>query len=434
MLALTERYDVENIDPLCDGWQFGLGVDKRLKRQVLITLISNAVADQPWFLQWLQKRSVVSHPYVAELLDGERISKSFLCVFARPEKVQIGLPSLHRSKIYESAEQIIQGIKTLHHHQIYFSFSAGQVLWDGAIPQILGLPNENSRESIAAKEDSSLLLAHYILNLLEWNESFAREHDQPLPAYLKLGLQKLEGFTYSNEDGLSELSKILVVLQTDEENWLTTSQVEDSIREPLSEPLPEADVRTVTASPLRGWLLLAVLIIVVTAGFVWWFGSVASSNYINRQGLLPSTNHQQIPNNSIKYLMPNLTGASIQDALLKLMGLGVKSNQVQMITKAVNTTDGKIIATKPLPKHALTKGEKVVLIVGVSHGDVIVPELKGLSLSLATHQLMAGHIHYSYTYKSASQAAQGEVIAQSPQPYSVVSNNTSVQFVVGAHY
>ncbi len=430
MLALTERYDVEHIDPLCDGWQFGLGVDKRLNRQVLITLIPNAVADQPWFLQWLQKRSVVSHPYVAELLDGERISKSFLCVFARPEKVQIGLPSLHRSKIYESAEQMIQGIKALHHHQIYFPFSAGQVLWDGAIPQMLGLPNDNYHVSIAAKKDSSLLLAHYILNLLEWNESFEREHDQPLPAYLKSGLQRLEEFTYSNADGLSELSNILVVLQTDEENWLTTSQVEDSIREQL----PEPDVRTVTASPLRGWLLLAVLIIMVIIGFIWWFGSGVSSNHINSQGLLPSSNQQPKTGKPNKYIMPNLNGASIQDALLKLLSLGVKSNQVQMITKAVNTTDGKIIATNPLPKHALAKGEKVVLTVGVSRGDVLVPDLKGLSLSVATHQLMAGHIHYSYTYKSASQAAQGEVIAQSPQPYSVVSNNTPVQFVVGAHY
>ena len=430
MMALTERYDVEHIDPLCDGWQFGLGVDTRLNRQVLITLIPIAVADQPWFLQWLQKRSVVSHPYVAELLDGERINKSFLCVFARPEKVQIGLPSLHRSKIYESAEQIIQGIKALQHHQIYFSFSAGQVLWDGAIPQMLGLPNDNSYEDIVAKEDSSLLLAHYILNLLEWNESFEREHDHPLPAYLKPGLQSLEEFTYSNADGLSELSKILAVLQMDEENWLTTSQMEDT----FIEQLPEPNVKTVTASPFRGWLLLAVLIIVIMAGFIWWFGRGVSSNLINNQGLQVSTNQQPKTGKSNKFIMPNLTGASIQVALLKLMSLGVKNNQEQVITQSVNTTDGKIISTNPLPKHALTKGEKVVLVVGVLRGDLLVPDLNGLSLSKVTHQLMADHIHYSYTYKNAPLQDQGEVIAQSPQSYSIVSNSTPVQFVVGAHY
>ena len=134
------------------------------------------------------------------------------------------------------------------------------------------------------------------------------------------------------------------------------------------------------------------------------------------------------------YIMPNLNGASIQAALLKLMSLGVKSNQVQMIPKTVNTIDGKIITTNPLSRHALAQGEKVVLIVGVSRGDVLMPDLIGLSLSLATHQITADHIQYSYTYKSASKAVLGEVISQFPQPYSVVSNNTPVQFVLGAHY
>ena len=317
MLSLTDRYDVESIDPLCDGWQFGLGYDTRLQRQVLIAMISNQVADQNWFNEWLQRRCAVSHPYVAELLDGERLKDSFLCIFSRTAHVQIGLPSFSDQQIYEEVEKIIQGTRVLYREKIHFRFSAGQVLWDGENPRLFGLPM-----STANKENLSVgnptAISNYTASLLEWNASVYTEGQRFLSVPVKSGLSRLNEEMSPGDEGFNELIEVLHAMKNRKsiifsDTETTFDEDNDEYEENVEEFESVEKERAVTASPLRGWLILALVIIVAIGGLIWWFGrsrSMGSAQHFSGNTSLPT---QKIANTEKinQRVMPNLIGDSL---------------------------------------------------------------------------------------------------------------------------
>ena len=441
MLSLTDRYDVESIDPLCDGWQFGLGYDTRLQRQVLIAMVSNQVADQKWFSEWLQRRSAVSHSYVAELLDGERLKESFLCIFSRANHVQIGLPSLTDQQIYEAVEKIIQGAKLLYQEKIQFRFSAGQVLWDGEDPRLLGLPMGNVDKAYNLGGENPYAISQYTASLLEWNATIRTEGKQLLPLAYESGLNRLKAAMPSGNEGFEALVNLLRMMKSQPNDMVssTESTVEDEFdmsdeNDADFEPIEED--RAVTASPLRGWLILAVVIILVVAGLVWWFGSsrtISTSQHNRNNSSLPS---QKIPisQNNHQQVMPNLINDSIPQAINKLERIGVRSENISLTTKNVSNSNGQIIATDPTTNQTMKKGQQVDLVIGVPSGSVLMPNLSGLNISTAAQQILALQLHYSYVYKNSPLANKGKIITQDPKPYTVVPKNSQVKFVVATSY
>ncbi len=439
MLSLTDRYDVESIDPLCDGWQFGLGYDTRLQRQVLIAMISNQVADQNWFNEWLQHRSAVSHPYVAELLDGERLKDSFLCIFSRTAHVQIGLPSFSDQQIYEAVEKIIQGTRVLFREKIHFRFSAGQVLWDGENPRLLGLPMSTANKENLS-EGNPTAISNYTASLLEWNASVHTEGKRSSSVPVKSGLSRLKEAMSPGDEGFNELIVVLHAMENRQDIIVSDSEatlVEDNDEyEETEEDFELIEERAVTAFPLRSWLILALVIIVVVAGLVWWFGrprTTGSAQHYSGNSSLPT---QKIANTekTNQRVMPNLIGDSLSEAINKLEQKGVQRGNISLMMKNTNDSTSQIIATTPLTNQKLANGQKVDLTIGVPSGSVLVPDLSGLNVSTAAQQLLALQLHYSYVYKNSSLANKGKVIAQAPEPYTVVPKNSQVKFVVATSY
>ena len=441
MVALTDRYEVESIDPLCDGWQFGLGYDTRLQRQVLIAIVSNQVARQQWFKEWLQRRSAVSHTYVAELLDGEQLQASFLCIFSRPEHVHIGLPSLSDQQICEAAEKITIGAKMLYAENISFHFSAGQVLWDGQNPKLLGLPMGITDQGFSSGEENPMAISHYTASLLVWHASVQSEKKHSSSLHFQVAADQLKQFSQTGEAGFVELSDMLIAIKNQQP--IDASTIESDVEEAITEDDESVsgedssfDERTVTAFPLRGWLTFAIVIIVIIAGLVWWFGRPGTSGTAQPSGG-NSTVPTPLPSNTKKSnikVMPNLVGESIISAINKLEHVGVNRGNISLITKTVSSGTGQIISTFPRTHQRIDQGQKIALTVGVTSGSVLVPDLSGLSIHSAAQQLLALQLHYSYVYQNSSLANKGQVIAQEPKPYAMVSRNSLVKFVVAAHY
>ncbi len=440
LLSLTDRYDVESIDPLCDGWQFGLGYDTRLQRQVLIAMISNQVADQNWFNEWLQRRSAVSHSFVAELLDGERLKNSFLCIFSRTSHVQIGLPTLPDHHIYEAVGKIIQGTRMLYQEKIHFRFSAGQVLWDGENPRLLGLPMSTANKENLS-EGNPTAISNYTASLLEWNASIQTDEKRSLSVHVNLGINRLKETMSPGNEGFNELTELLQALEnrqniifSDTKTTLDDDNDENEEHDQDFESIEEESA--VTAFPLRGWLILALIIIVVIAGLVWWFGRPRITGSAQDYSGNSSISAQKLANNEKpnQRVMPNLNGDSIPEAINILEQRGILPGNIILATKSINNGTSHIIATSPLTNQKLANGQKVDLTIGVPNGSALVPNLSGLNVSTAAQQLLALQLHYSYVYKNSSLANKGKVIAQAPKPYTVVAKNSQVKFVVATSY
>lgn len=212
MIRLTERYSAENLEPLCDGWKMGIGYDARLDRSVVILSMSLSSVDHTGFDAWLAKRVTVSHPYTTELLDGAALERDFICVFEGVGSTRAGLPDMPRQELLSACLCVLQGAEALHGQGVGYHFSAGQVLWDGKEPRVLGLMPADGKQEDESQPKLARNLGLYFGHLCQWNVSSQIQsgNDPQVSPLFRLGLEKLLG---QGSGGCASFAEVNTTLQ-----------------------------------------------------------------------------------------------------------------------------------------------------------------------------------------------------------------------------
>ncbi len=212
MIRLTERYSAENLEPLCDGWKMGIGYDARLDRSVVILSMSLSSVDHTGFDAWLAKRVTVSHPYTTELLDGAALESDFICVFEGAGSTRAGLPDMPRQELLSACLCVLRGAEALHGQGVGYHFSAGQVLWDGKEPRVLGLMPADGKQVDESQPKLARNLGLYFGHLCQWNVSSQIQsgNDPQMSPLFRLGLEKLLG---QGSGGCASFAEVSTTLQ-----------------------------------------------------------------------------------------------------------------------------------------------------------------------------------------------------------------------------
>ncbi len=211
MIRLTERYSVENLEPLCDGWRMGNGHDARLERPVVVLSVSLSAVDRTEFDAWLAKRVAVSHPYISELLDGAALDGNFLCIFEGAGGARAGLPDMPRQELLLACLSVLQSVESLHANGVGFHFSAGQVLWDGREPRVLGLLPADGKQADGSQSMLARNVGLYFGHLCQWNMGVAQgETASQVSPLFRMGLEKLLG---QGNGGCTSFAEVNTALQ-----------------------------------------------------------------------------------------------------------------------------------------------------------------------------------------------------------------------------
>lgn len=134
------------------------------------------------------------------------------------------------------------------------------------------------------------------------------------------------------------------------------------------------------------------------------------------------------------FLMSDLVGVSLRDALLELKNEGVAVKVVEQFSDSV--ANGSVISSEPRAGESFWAGQSVILRVsrGKEKEYVRVPSICGLSENSASALVLgAGLLVGEISYSRSSQPA-GTVISQSILQGEEVERGTEVSFVVSAGY
>ncbi|MCY0875341.1 MAG: PASTA domain-containing protein [Firmicutes bacterium] len=216
MITISERYEAQDLDPLCEGWHIGVGRDKRLDRSVILARYTGGGRDTPEMSRWLTRRAALSHTRVAQMLDLYQGPDTFVCVFEGGADSRFGLPNLPRVKLLQSCRYVVDGVQALAEAGVNVPFVGGQVLWDGGQPKVLGLPlSAVEAGADEVKPDLVQALGKYFGSLLEWHLlSLPDQAREELPAVWSAVMRRLLG---EAGQAITDLSELGVILQTLEE-------------------------------------------------------------------------------------------------------------------------------------------------------------------------------------------------------------------------
>ncbi len=472
MIRLTERYSAENLEPLCDGWKMGVGYDARLDRSVVILSMSLSSVDHTGFDAWLAKRVTVSHPYTTELLDGAALERDFICVFEGVGSTRAGLPDMPRQELLSACLCVLQGAEALHGQGVGFHFSAGQVLWDGKEPRVLGLMPADGKQVDESQPKLARNLGLYFGHLCQWNVSSQIQsgNDPQMSPLFRLGLEKLLGQGSGGCASFAEVSTTLqAMLMEDrhiagspptgrrEDGALSFNEIDDGAVDDDDWVDDQGGSSGTLRRSLIGGLLIAGALLVGIVAVNQWktlaqgtvaagSGSAGQSSSASQQtpgstgasggatggspGSAPSSGSSQPQSGTV----PNVAGMTPQSAIQQLVAAGISTTRIGVESIAGSGSAGRVTATMPKAGSSLQRGQSVVMQVDVPVGEQLVPNLVGLPLKTAENTLLQDKFHFAYTDHSESGSAVGTVFSQTPLPYSIAAPWTNVHFVVASHY
>ena len=472
MIRLTERYSAENLEPLCDGWKMGIGYDARLDRSVVILSMSLSSVDHTGFDAWLAKRVTVSHPYTTELLDGAALERDFICVFEGVGSTRAGLPDMPRQELLSACLCVLQGAEALHGQGVGFHFSAGQVLWDGKEPRVLGLMPADGKQVDESQPKLARNLGLYFGHLCQWNVSSQIQsgNDPQMSPLFRLGLEKLLGQGSGGCASFAEVSTTLqAMLMEDrhiagspptgrrEDGALSFNEIDDGAVDDDDWVDDQGGSSGTLRRSLIGGLLIAGALLVGIVAVNQWktlaqgtvaagSGSAGQSSSASQQtpgstgasggatggspGSAPSSGSSQPQSGTV----PNVAGMTPQSAIQQLVAAGISTTRIGVESIAGSGSAGRVTATMPKAGSSLQRGQSVVMQVDVPVGEQLVPNLVGLPLKTAENTLLQDKFHFAYTDHSESGSAVGTVFSQTPLPYSIAAPWTNVHFVVASHY
>ncbi len=136
------------------------------------------------------------------------------------------------------------------------------------------------------------------------------------------------------------------------------------------------------------------------------------------------------------YKLPELSLYDYRDAKKLLEGKSI-------VVKVEDTTHdtigaGYVVKTEPAAGTELKSGDTVTLFksTGATSGTISVPDYEGKTEEYVLRDLISHELQWGKAEYKVSDKAAGTIISQSVAPFSVVSRNTSIDFVIsgGADY
>lgn len=497
MISVSERYEAHDLDPLCEGWEVGVGRDTRLDRPVVLARYTGRAHDTKAMTTWLTKRATLSHVTVAQLLDLHKGPGDFVCIFEGTAESRFGLPNLSKTALLQSCRQVLAGAETLREAGLAVPFFGGQVLWDGQSAKLLGLPI-GDLEVDTSMANVVVQLGQYFGSVLEWHLLSMGDHArQELPAVWQSVIKRLLGQSGSP---IADLSELRVILQTLEElpdalwehddgsapNEMMSAADTHSRRrlivdeEVLSDPAydlvqedePEAyddefdesdELYSEGGHALRRRLLPWAIGVVAVAVMLLIIGVIVSQlGLLSSHNVASSTPAQAVaatPQPAQKQPgvaksqktgsaataqkaahsakgtgAPAVTGLTLAQAMSQLLQRGVPASSVRLATVTRSgQSAGQVLRTSLAPGQVWKPGETVTVFVAVPAGEVVVPQVVGMTTAQASQVLLAAGLHYAYKIEAHTGTPVGVVFAQTPGAYGVTST-TTVNFSVAAHY
>ena len=130
-----------------------------------------------------------------------------------------------------------------------------------------------------------------------------------------------------------------------------------------------------------------------------------------------------------KVEMIDLRGKSFDEAKAELEELGLKIYQ-SSVEESEEYEQGQIISQDKKPGEMLDEETMVHVVVSSGKGEVEVPSVVRLKDIAAIGMLQDAGLDYSREYESSDEVPEGEVIRQSPESGTMVSEGTKVTIVV----
>jgi beta-lactam-binding protein with PASTA domain len=130
--------------------------------------------------------------------------------------------------------------------------------------------------------------------------------------------------------------------------------------------------------------------------------------------------------------VPTLVGRPLEDAQRALETAGYVVGPISRVS--AEATAGTVLASLPAPGTELRQGESVRLLVSTgprSSLDTILPDLTGLTLEDAQYLLNIAELKPQVS-RVASGAPEGQVLAQQPNPGTLMNKNAVVRLTVAA--
>lgn len=450
MIIVSERYEAQDLDPLCTGWVIGVGRDLRLDRPVVLAHYSGGAAGSPELLAWLSNRAALSHQYVAELLDLEHHSDGILCVFEGHLESRVGLPNMARTELVKACLAVVDGAEALMEAGIQAPFFGGQVLWDGRQPKLLGIlvESQDSELSLTICEQ----MARYFGSVLEWNIlSSAEQEAVHMPEVYQVGVKRLLGQTGQPLTKIGDLRLVLQALGMEFATWpipateqpsQTVMAATDSTPQATKDIPLDTDKMMVTRKRLLPLTAVLGVLVIAVLGVGLWIserGAKAPSGAVAATSVAGNTTGSKTnattPVGSIK-IPTGLLGLQPVAALALLQSHGIARTDVQVVAKTVatNKTIGQVVVLSPAAGSLWQTGEQVRVYIAVAAGDRLVPDLLGRTVAQAAKELLDQQFHYTYSLAAHSGTSAGVVFEQQPPAFSVLPTQTTVHFTVAAHY
>ena len=130
-----------------------------------------------------------------------------------------------------------------------------------------------------------------------------------------------------------------------------------------------------------------------------------------------------------KVEMIDLRGKSFDEAKAELEELGLKIYQ-SSVEESEEYEQGQIISQDKKPGEMLDEETMVHVVVSSGKGEIEVPSVVRLKDIAAIGMLQDAGLDYSREYESSDEVPEGEVIRQSPESGTMVSEGTKVTIVV----
>nr|NNM91140.1 PASTA domain-containing protein [Bacilli bacterium] len=475
MISLTGRYKAIELEALASGWRVGLGTDLKLDRNVVLAVLSQSSIDKQMLDAWLQCRSTLSHPYVAQLLDIALTDQDVICVFESAKMIQFGLPNLSSASLLTVFIQIVEGMETLFRSGISSNFHIGELLYDGKKPSLLGLLPRGISEDITEKEIVQNL-ALYLGHALEWVvvSGHAISHEPIAPVW-QTGLERLLRHSTTLQ-GFGDLQALLSVMVSQDDMVFsnTSSEEDETSRMQRSNmlnlrSLPDREMEDTATyeldeiESLRPRMVgrltffsigILVLVIAILFGGQWLLHAQKSpqtiatpvtppalpakakgstSNISHKVGSTQNvTSHN--PTDHFTSVIPNVVSKNLATAVMLLQKAGISETDLVVKSITGQGVSGDVASILPSAGSSYQKGQSVILQVDLTSGQEIIPSIVGLPLKTVSAVLLENHIHYSYTMISSKGNAIGNVVNQSPSAYQIVPTNAKLIFQVAASY
>jgi tRNA A-37 threonylcarbamoyl transferase component Bud32 len=158
----------------------------------------------------------------------------------------------------------------------------------------------------------------------------------------------------------------------------------------------------------------------------------ASCFFANQIGMLPLFSARATATPSVREVaVPNLVNLQLDDARMRAEQAGFKLTvQKQAIDPTGKFPEGTIISQIPQAGTEATAGSVIQVIVSSGQGEVVVPNLTGLTLAKARQVLASVHLVLGTVTMQFSDQQPGIILNQSPAPFEMANLNTAVDVVI----